>query len=315
MTTSEERASALRARLAGASLEGPRDSIELANLSTRAMLRDSGYAIAESAPKLDVRLHGRSIPGHEIPVREATSILGSLQEAVSACGQAVAKKATAAGSVQSAILRATELRLSPALGFGSVVFHLGGAAESLEGDEAPDGIGSDILLDRVFRDLFAILNSVASDDLGETTTVDSLKLLGPRTVRHLNDLAKEVTESEIDIDLSWLNGSGSANASLHRRGALALKDAIQRTREEVEQKTFHGTLSTVSTLVHPQLLADDGQRIDMSVSPEEAARLGDYFNRRVVVEVEQTTTWSVTTGKETLRYRLLTIGFAEEISA
>jgi hypothetical protein len=273
----------------------------------QAMLRDAGYPMAERDPQLDIRLHGRAIPGHDAPVREATSILGTIQEVVSACGQAVANKATAAGSIHSAILHATELRFSPALGFGSVVFHLGGASEEITGDEIPETTGTDTLLDLVFRTLFKIIDVVQTDDPSVSSPVESLRLLGPRTAKHLNDLAKEITESDIDIDFIWRSRVDRSKATLGRRGALALKDAIERTREEVTIQRIQGTLSTVSTLVHPQLLADDGRRINLSVTQEAAANLGAYYNRRVEVQVEQTRSWSITTGRESYTYKLIQI--------
>lgn len=307
MTTAEKRAAELKARLARAGLDAPRDSAELASISTQAMLRDAGYPLAEEQPQLDVRLHGRAVPGHEVPVREATSILGTIQETVSACGQAVAKKATAAGSIHAAILRATELRFSPALGFGSVVFHLGGASEEVTGSELPETTGTETLLDQVFRTLFKIIEVAQTDDLSKKSPVEDLRLLGPRTVSHLNDLVKEIMESEIDVDFAWTSRAEKSRATLGRRGALALKDAIERTKNEVTVQRIRGTLSTVSTVVHPQLLTDDGRRINLSVTPESAAHLGAYYNRRVEVQVEQTRNWSVTTGRETYVYKLIQI--------
>lgn len=307
MTTPDQRAAALKARLAKASLDAPRDSTELASISTHAMLRDAGYPITEQRPQLDVRLHGRAVPGHDVPVRQATSILGTIQEAVSACGQAVAKKATAAGSIHSAILHATELRFSPALGFGSVVFHLDGTSEQITGDEIPETTGTETLLDLVFRTLFKIIDVAQIDDPAKSSPVEHLRLLGPRTAKHLNDLAKEITESEIDVDFTWRSRVESSKTTLGRRGALALKDAIERTKEEVTIQRIRGTLSTVSTLVHPQLLADDGQRINLAVTPEAAAHLGAYYNRRVEVQVEQSRNWNITTGRETYTYKLIRI--------
>jgi hypothetical protein len=311
MTTPEERAAALRTQLDGVQFETPADGLQLGILSTQAMLRDSGYAAARPEPKLDVRLYGRSIPEHTVPVRQAAAILGALQEAVTACGQAVTKKITTAGRVQNNILEATELRLSPALGFGSVVFHLGGVEEVLTGEELPDTDGSETLLDWVFRDLFAIIQVVESDDISAPLATESLRRLGPRTIAHLNDLAKEVTKSDIDIDMSWSSQNVSSKASLRRRGALALQDAIQRSKKEVVQQQIQGVLATASTLISPQLLTEDGRKINMVAEPKIAAGLGAYYNRQVVVEVELTKLWSVTTGAETLTYRLLSIELAQ----
>ncbi|MFJ2648294.1 hypothetical protein ACIO1C_16350 [Streptomyces sp. NPDC087420] len=312
MNTSKERAAALRARLSKAKLPTPpQASGELGRASIHAMLAEAGLKPREVDPRLDVRLHGRAIGGHEVPVRQATSILGSLQDVVSACGQAVARKITAAGSMPGAILRATELRMSPALGFGSVVFHLGGASEVVTGDEFPGTTGTETLLDRVFGELFAVLDFVAKNQIPDSVTVEHLRKLGPRFAKHLNELAKEVMDSEIDIDLAWRSSSSSADSTLKRPGALALKDAIERNREEVSSEYFQGVLSTVSMLVRPQLVMFDGRRIDMAVDVQVAANLGMYYNRQVAVEVEQRRLWSIATERETLSYKLLHIELAE----
>ncbi|MGW4878931.1 hypothetical protein ACWEPI_20510 [Streptomyces sp. NPDC004262] len=313
MPTSDERAAALRSRLEHLDLPtAPNDSSALTRMSLQSMMRDSGVAPQERDPRLDVRLHGAAIPAHDVPVREATSILGSLQEAVSACGQAIAQKATAAGSLSASILRATELRFSPALGFGSVVFHLGGATEALTGDEIPETIGTETLLDKVFQELFMVLDFAEKDQIMENDAVEQLRHLGPRLAKHLNELAKEIMDSEIDVGLTWRSRSFSADTALKRRGALALKDAIERNREEVSRQTLSGVLSTVSTVVRPQLTTLDGRRIDMSVDVNVAATLGSFYNREVEVDVEVRRLWSIATDRETLNYKLLSIRFSEE---
>ncbi|WP_183064588.1 hypothetical protein [Streptomyces sp. gCLA4] len=248
-------------------------------------------------------------------MKQAASLLGSLQDVVSACGQAVARKATSSGSVPAAILRATELRMSPALGFGSVVFHLRGAAEVVSHDDYPDTQGTETLLDEAFSKLFAVLDFATEGRVSDPSTVNELRRLGPRFAKHLNDLAKQVMDSEIDIDLSWNSSSTSTQtkSTLRRSGALALKDAIERNREEISRQTFTGTISTVSTVVKPQLLTSDGQRIDMTVDTHVAANLGIYFNREVVVEVEQRRLWSIATDAEGLSYKLLHIQFADPV--
>jgi hypothetical protein len=55
----------------------------------------------------------------------------------------------------------------------------------------------------------------------------------------------------------------------------------------------------------------DGRRIDMTVDAQVAANLGMYYNRAVVVEVEQRRLWSIATERETLSYKLLHIELAE----
>jgi len=49
----------------------------------------------------------------------------------------------------------------------------------------------------------------------------------------------------------------------------------------------------------------------MSVDTAVAPTLGPFYNQRVTVSVEQTTTWSTSTGKETRTFSLVDIHLAE----
>lgn len=74
-------------------------SAELAELSLRAMARDSGAPLADRPASLDVRLHGQGISGHAIGVEEAIRILSPLQQALSSIGQSLATVPTASGKI------------------------------------------------------------------------------------------------------------------------------------------------------------------------------------------------------------------------
>jgi hypothetical protein len=80
VTTSAERLEELRQRALEADVEPISDPEELARQSIRAHLEAVAGTVPPDLPEVDIRLHGPGVPGHDIPVREATGILTSLQE-------------------------------------------------------------------------------------------------------------------------------------------------------------------------------------------------------------------------------------------
>lgn len=314
MTTPEQHLEQLRERALAADVEPVTEPDELARRSLHSLLLTSELTPAPDRPEVDVRLHGPAVPGHEIAVRNATAILTALQEAIAAIGQAIRHTPTSRGSIQSDILRATELRMSPSLGAGSVVFHLSGAAEEITGDEAAELTGSDTLVDAAVGSLFALLEQSNADDLESSTLTSDLRRLGPRTAKHLSDLSKRVVDDEIDIDLRWRNPAGHRRtAALQRRAALAIRDAIERNRVETDTVQLTGTLLTVSVVAKAELQLEDQDktRVRLAVSPDDAPTLGPFFDKRVVATAERTTKWSTNTGIETRSYRLLELRLAE----
>lgn len=312
MTTSPERLRELRARALAADVEPVNDPDELARRGMRAHLEEIGVLVPPDRPEVAVRLHGPGVPGHVIPVREATGILGSIQEAIASIGQALRHETTTRGAIQVSIQRATQLLMSPVLTSGSVVFHLTAAGEQVSGDEAAELTGSDTLVDAAMGELLAVFEQSEAQQLDSATLARDLRRLGPRTAKHLSDLVKQVTDDAIDIDLSWRNPQGRhREASLQRQAALALGQAIDRNKVEVKKVQLTGLLVTVSSIAKAELLADSGERIKMSVDNHVASTLGPFYNERVTVVVEQTTTWSTNTGKETRTFSLVDIHIAE----
>lgn len=316
MTTSAERLEELRARVQAADVEPVGDLEELTRRSIRAHLEDATGFVPPDRPEVAIRLHGPGVPNHEIPVREVTGILGPIQEAIASIGQALRHEPTTRGAIQASIQRATELFMSPVLSSGSVIFHLTAAGEQLSGDEAAELTGSDTLVDAAMGRLFAIFEQSEAHQLDSATLARDLRRLGPRTAKHLADLVKQVTNDQIDIDLSWRNPRGQRReASLQQQAALTLGRAIDRNKVEVKKVQLVGLLATVSSIAKAELLADSGERIKMSVDTAVAPTLGPFYNQRVTVHVEQTTTWSTSTGKETRTFSLVDIDLAEAESA
>lgn len=146
-----ERLEQLRARVRASDVESAGDLEELTRRGIRAHLEEVAGFVPPDRPEIDIRMYGAGVQAHEIPDREAAGILGPLQEAVASIGQVIARKATATGRINADVLRATELRLSPALLPGSVVFHLIGPAEDISEAEAPELTGTETLVDAAMR--------------------------------------------------------------------------------------------------------------------------------------------------------------------
>ena len=109
MTTSPERLQELRARALAADIEPINDPDELTRRGMRAHLQEIGAFLPPDRPEVAIRLHGPGVPGHEIPVREVTGILGSIQEAIASIGQALRHEPTTRGAIQASIQRATQV--------------------------------------------------------------------------------------------------------------------------------------------------------------------------------------------------------------
>jgi hypothetical protein len=91
---------------------------------------------------------------------------------------------------------------------------------------------------------------------------------------------------------------------------MALERAIALNRVDTQIVEMVGVLVTISTQVKAELKTESG-RIHMTVDPDLAATLGPFYNQPVQTVVEQVTTWSTNTGKETKTFRLLDIRLAD----
>jgi hypothetical protein len=56
--------------------------------------------------------------------------------------------------------------------------------------------------------------------------------------------------------------------------------------------------------------SDHGSR-PLGSQDQLAASLGPFYNKRVVITAEETTRWSINTGRETRRYRMLGINIGD----
>lgn len=271
--------------------------------------------------QLRVRLAGMGVPGNDVPVHLAAQLLDALQGAITAVGSFVHKSDNvktpkhADTGKRLGIKKATELRLSPTIGAGSVVFFLEGAAEKLRDDELIP-VRANSLVDAAVVELFAILEKAESDSedhIGELT--DELKRLGAMAGSKLNTLAECAIESEIDLDLGHRSPSGDRHAViLKRRGAEAIKEAVERNRQRTEPETLTGVLHTVSDGADKlrMTLDDDVTQLRMDVEPAVGLHLGAMLGQRVVAEVITTIKWKLASGKERRSYELLSAQLSKD---
>ena len=313
MTTPDEHLEELRRRALASDIEPVSDPEDLARLSVRSLHQTLGGAVQPDRPEVDIRLHGPGVPGQEIPVREAAAMLTAIQETIASIGQALTRQPTAHGPLRSQILKATELHLSPEVRPGSVIFHLTGPGEEVSGDEAAQLTGTETLVDTAVRELFALMQQSEAGELETGTLAAELRRFGPRVAKHLSDLVGQVVRDEIDVDFSWRSPRGQRRrASLQRRSALVIYNAIKLNEIDTRTVELVGTLITVSRVAKAELQTEEQGRIKLSVDEETAAELGPFYNHRVIVSAEQTTKWSTNTGQETRTFRLLQIRLSDE---
>lgn len=314
MNTPAKRLQTLRERAMAADVEPISDPEELARQGIRAHLESLGDAIPPDLPEVDIRLHGPGVPAHDIPVREATGILTSLQETVASIGQVLSHRPTASGPINTQVLKSTELRLFPSPLPGSVIFHLTGPGEEITGDEAEALTGNETLVDAAMRELFTLVTQSEKVDQLESagSLARDLRRFGPRVAKHLAELAGHVVEDEIDLDLVWRTPRGRRNrATLQRQSAQTIQNAIKLNELETQRVELVGILTTVSTTKKAELRTDDHGTVRMTVRDELAASLGPFFTKQVEIVAKQTTRWSINTGRETRSYEMLEIRLAE----
>lgn len=305
---------ALRASLIADAPTPATDEADMARVSEVALETIRAGKPQPRPTELRIRLAGKAIPGHDVPVASAAKILEAMQGAVTAVGSAVEKQKTVKSprrpdGKRIGIRRATELRLNANISPGSVVFHLQGFAEDIgDPEDLTTGL-SDTLVDVAISELFKVLRDAeedSGDNLGHLT--DRLRSHGAMVASKLKALAEVTSNSEVELDLGLWAASGARKQVYFRnRGAAAILEAVERNRERTEPAIeVIGTLNTVSDGVDKvRLTIDGGSPLLMDVSQEVGLTLGKLLGRRVVAEVETTITWKLATGRETSRHRLL----------
>ena len=101
---------------------------------------------------------------------------------------------------------------------------------------------------------------------------------------------------------------------LKRRGAEAIKEAVERNRQRTEPETLTGVLHTVSDGADKlrMTLDDDVTQLRMDVEPAVGLHLGAMLGQRVVAEVITTIKWKLASGKERRSYELLSAQLSKD---
>lgn len=260
--------------------------------------------------RLSARFVGGSADRHELTARAATHALLSVQESVSSIGARLSGHNTSRGRIPGAILEATELRFSPSVLPGSVVFELSRAtnSENMVADQVDRP-----LLDESFDKLFELLQAVGSSNAPGAIPA-SVRALGPRAAKHIFDLCAVLVDEGMGLDFEWTNRNGvPKGAVLSNSGARYLKGVAKESASEVTSQELTGVLLTASVEKKQKLKVRvaDGSVVSMTASDEIRADLAQFYNQPVRVDVETTEAVNVTTGEPSVTHRLTAIRSAE----
>jgi hypothetical protein len=257
---------------------------------------------------LNARFTG-ALPGpHEIGLRSATTILGEFQDVVAEIGAVIRDDVPQRGSLSREIIRETELRFSPVVAAGSVIFTLNPA-------EVNDGLWmneqSD-LLDQSLQRLFEVFDKIerpgtTKSNPGKVSEV--LLELGPRTARHLFHFAQALDNEGLALDFGWTqSGAPLRKSSLSRAGAAHLgslaKDATTRTREVA----LRGELKTLGRDNRHRLVDDLLGTITVTSSDALTDELHPAFKRgRIELVAVETETVNAATGASSRTYEATSV--------
>lgn len=292
--------------------DAPQDGVAITASAVNRQTAERMFDVVRRASeRLSARFVGGSADRHELTTRAATHALLSVQESVSSIGARLSGHTTGRGQIPKTILAATELRFSPSVLPGSVVFELSRAtdAENMIEDQADRP-----LLDESFDKLFELLSSVGSSSAGPTSIPASVRDLGPRAAKHIFDLCQVLVDEGMGLDFEWMNRNGVPKAAvLTNLGARYLKQVAKESNSETTTQELAGVLLTASVESKQKLKlrTQDGTIVSMAASDEIRADLARFYNKGVRVGVETTESVNLTTGKATASNRLMTIRSAD----
>jgi len=273
----------------------------MVNLQTAQRLAGSG---GEERERLWTRFTGGAADRHELSARVASRVLAALQESVSSIGAWLSGNTSAQGPLPGSILAATELRFSPTVLPGSVIFELSrstGAEAMLPEHE------DRALLDESFDRFFELVSAAGGSTQDTAEVPQRIRDLGPRAARHLFDLSGVLVEEGLAVDFEWTNRRGLAkSAMLTRTGASYLKNVTQQNTSATEEQQLLGTLLTASVERSQKLRirTATGDVVPMTAPPLIRAGLAAFYNKDVRATVLRTETVNLTTGKVKVTFEL-----------
>jgi hypothetical protein len=239
MATSEDRVAALEAAIDAA--PGPEIfSAEEMERHEAARFADVfGFAAPRFRTVVRIRFHGDGVKGHDLRGSAAGEVIARFTEAVKAAGTKI--KDAAPGDL--------ELFLSPTVAPGSTVLELYGAERSASAAPTMDADIVDSPVDGALAHLFKVIDAVDPSRPNDDTVIDGA--LG----KQLFSLAKDILDSDVDLDLTWQRPKGSIRSTaLSRAKARHLRFLLDRETTEDQPRSETGELASISTDGHIGLL-------------------------------------------------------------
>ncbi|WP_214465603.1 hypothetical protein [Microbacterium flavescens] len=208
------------------------------DLSSMAMLDTLG----ETYEVVQARFTGALPAAHAIGVREATTILGALQEVLSEVGAALRDQSPKRGPLPADILAETELQLSPQVAPGSVIFAMSPARDEALFDAST-------LLGDALAEVFELFDQVelpASSGGTPDTVSDSLRRFGPRTARQLVRFAGALKEHSLNLDVGIArSGSRPKGSRITTSGAGFLESLAENATKRTNEVEIVGEVHNV----------------------------------------------------------------------
>ena len=265
----------------------------LAAMSSRKMLDRQGIAYRF----LNARFTGSLPAAHEIGVRAVVDVLGQFQDVLAEIGAAIVDDVPARGQLPESVRSRTELRFSPQVEPGSVVFTLHPPqteAGLVPSDSLP-------LLDQSLERLFLLFDSVElpeSSGAGPETVVNSLVEFGPRTARHLFLFARALSVDGLSLDLGWTtSGSQLRKSRLSSTGATYLRVLARKATTRDLDVTLRGEILNLGVdNVHK---FEDEERGPISIKSDDAltdALHPTFKQSRVEISAKETESINTVTG-------------------
>ncbi|WP_285319706.1 hypothetical protein [Pseudarthrobacter sp. lyk4-40-TYG-27] len=263
---------------------------------------------AAAVDRMKLRFSGQSTVDHRLAVRTATKGLLAIQESLSSVGASIVDHIGKAGRWPAEIIAATELKFTPRVLPGSIEFALVHTPPG-EDDQALFKVEKEEpLFERSLSALLALFGSLADDNLATKTVTDQLVSFGPRTSKHLFDLAQLLVAEDLSLDVEWRSPEGKVNAAVvGRRSAAYLKELAKASASSTRERVLIGQLITVSEVDKQGLLLDDSSKVLLEAGSDFQDELAALYRRRVQARVEETLTVNLSTGAETRNYVLTAI--------
>jgi hypothetical protein len=174
---------------------------------------------------LSARFTGGLLGPHEIGLKAATTVLGELQELIAEIGAVIRDEVPLRGPLGRSILTGTELRFSPAVAPGSVVFTLLPTMATVLSDGAHESDGSNLLTLSLAR-LFDVFDDIERPGVsgGESGKFSAaVREFGPRTARHLFNFSQALDHDGLSLEVNWTqSGTPSRRSQLSKSGAVLL---------------------------------------------------------------------------------------------